>query len=226
MCLPADDAGAFLTYDMIAACEYRADEDWEMSRAGHAPDGRQMTELYLGVDVGRSNDLTVFWVIERVSGMFFTRAVICMQGRTFSEQEEVLYNDLLAIPAIRRCCIDNTGLGMQFAERAQEKFGTYRVEAVRFTGPVKEELAYPVRAAFEDKSIRIPHDDFIRGDLRGIRKTTTGAGNIRFEADSGPDGHSDRFWALALAIHAAGNTSGPVEYKTVSKRRFHKRGAW
>ena len=226
MCVPADDAGAFLTYDMIAACEYRADEPWEMYPGGFDADGRHMTELYLGVDVGRTNDLTVMWVIERVSGMFFTRAVICLQNTTFAEQEAVLYNDLLSIPAIRRCCIDNTGLGMQFCERAQEKFGTYRVEAVRFNGPVKEELAYPVRAAFEDKSIRIPRDDFIRGDLRGIRKTTTGAGNIRFEADSGPDGHSDRFWALALAIHAAGNTSGPVEYKSVSKRRFAKRGAW
>lgn len=226
MCVPADDAGAFLTYDMIAGCEYRADEAWEMSPGGVAPDGRHMTDLFLGVDVGRTTDLTVFWVVERISGTFFTRAVICMQGATFGEQEAVLYNDLLSIPAIRRCCIDNTGLGMQFAERAQEKFGTYRVEPVRFTGPVKEELAYPVRAAFEDKAVRIPRDDQIRGDLRGIRKTTTGAGNIRFEADSGPDGHSDRFWALALALHAAGDAAGPVEYKSVSRRRFTKRGAW
>ena len=218
MCVPADDAGAFLTYDMIAACEYRPTDPWEM-------DGTEK-ELYLGVDVGRSNDLTVLWVLERVVGSFFTRKLITMQNQTFSAQESELYS-LLENPAIRRCCIDSTGLGMQLAERAQEKFGEYRVEGVRFTGAVKEELAYPVRAAFEDKAIRIPHDDQIRADLRGIKKVTTKAGNIRFEADHGPDGHSDRFWALALAVHAGATPAGDIEYESVSKSRFGKmRGAY
>jgi phage FluMu gp28-like protein len=30
MCVPADDEGAFLSYDLIASCEYRATEAWEM----------------------------------------------------------------------------------------------------------------------------------------------------------------------------------------------------
>ena len=218
MCVPADDAGAFLTYDMIAACEYRPTDPWEV-------DGTEK-ELYLGVDVGRSNDLTVMWILERVSGSFFTRKIVTMQNQTFTAQEAELYS-LLGNPAIRRCCIDATGLGMQLAERAQEKFGEYRVEGVRFTGPVKEELAYPVRAAFEDKSIRIPRDDQIRADLRGIKKVTTKAGNIRFEADHGPDGHSDRFWALALAVHAGATPAGHIEYESVTKTRFGKmRGTW
>jgi len=217
MCQPADDAGAFLSYDMIAACEYRPTEKWEITG--------DEKELYLGVDVGRTSDLTVMWVLERVMGSFFTKKIVNLQNKTFSEQESVLY-DLLAISAIRRTCIDSTGLGMQFAERAIEKFGTYRVEAVRFSAPVKEELAYPVRSAFEDKAVKIPRDDEIRADLRGIRKTTTAAGNIRFEADRGPSGHSDRFWALALAIHAASDPPGEVKYKSTQKRRFATKGAW
>jgi phage FluMu gp28-like protein len=51
---------------------------------------------------------------------------------------------------------------MQFAERAKERYGQYRVEEVTFTGSVKEALAYPVRSAFEDKAVRIPQDDKIR----------------------------------------------------------------
>jgi phage FluMu gp28-like protein len=98
-----------------------------------------------------------------------------------------------------------------------EKYGTYRVEPVRFTAQVKEALAYPVRAAFEDKSVKIPHDDKIRADLRAIRKTTTAAGNIRFLAESGPDGHSDRFWALALAIHAASDPAVQYAYHPVRR---------
>lgn len=207
MCEPADDAGAFLSYDQIAACEYQAGEDWEMGKTGKMADGRPADGLFIGIDVGRKRDLTVAWVLERVSGILFTRMVLVMDGQTFSAQEAEIY-PLIGIDAVRRCCIDSTGLGMQLAERAQDKFGTYRVEAVQFTAPVKEALAYPVRAAFEDKSVRIPRDDKTRADLRAVRKTTTAAGNIRFEADRGEDGHSDRFWALALAIHAAGTAAG------------------
>ena len=68
---------------------------------------------------------------------------------------------------------------------------------------------YPFRAAFEDLNIRIPSDPQLRADLRAIKKETTAAGNIRFSADRGENGHSDRFWAGALAIHARGGNDGP-----------------
>ena len=96
---------------------------------------------------------------------------------------------------------------------------------MRFTGPVKEELAFPVRAAFEDKAVRIPRDDKIRADLRSIKKTTTAAGNIRFEADVGPGGHADRFWALALAKHAAGAPAGIIEFESTGQQREFTRMA-
>ena len=200
-CIPADDASAFLTYDLIASCEYREGEKWET-------DLGSSRELYVGVDVGRRNDLTVIWVNEVAGGRHMTRRMIELKNMKFSTQEDVLY-PILALPGMRRCCIDATGLGMQLAERAQEKFGSYRVEAVTFTAPVKSELAYPLRAAFEDGNVRIPFDQELRADLRAIRKETTAAGNIRFAADRSESGHADRFWALALALHAAGRDSGP-----------------
>jgi phage FluMu gp28-like protein len=207
MCVPADDEGAFLSYDLIAGIEYHGGTKWEIDINGNTPEGSKTGSLFMGVDVGRKNDLTVLWIIEPTAGQMLTRKIICMQNEKFGVQESELYK-WLALPQMRRCCIDDTGLGMQFAERAKEKFGEYRVEAVRFTGPVKEELAYPVRAAFEDKSIKIPRDDSIRADLRSIKKITTAAGNIRFEADAGPGGHADRFWALALSMHAAKGSMG------------------
>ncbi len=209
MCVPADDEGAFLTYDEIAHCEYQLVEPWEMGQDGIMRDGRVCGELYVGVDIGRNHDLTVIWVLERVSGRFFTRKIVEMKGKTFSAQEAELYG-ILDLPTVRRCCIDATGLGMQLAERAIEKY-SYRAEAVRFTAPVKEALAYPLRAAFEDRAVMIPQRKEIRSDLRAVKKTTTAAGNIRFDADRGTNGHSDRFWALALAIHAGGQ-AGPLAY--------------
>jgi len=148
----------------------------------------------------------VIWVLEKFGGQLFTRRIIEMKAETFAAQEAQLYS-VLDNRQVRRCCIDSTGLGMQFAERATERYGKYRVEGVRFSGVVKEELAYPVKAAFEDVRVKIPERREITSDLRAIKKETTASGNVRFTADRGVNGHSDRFWALALAIHA-GKTSG------------------
>jgi len=109
-------------------------------------------------------------------------------------------NQLMQLPAVRRCCIDSTGLGMQLAERAVERFG-YRAEAVRFSGTVKEDLAFPLRSAHEDRTLRYAKSEPLRVDLRGIKKETTASGNIRFVGEAA-DSHCDRFWAKALALHA------------------------
>ena len=192
MCQPSDDASAFMSYELIATCEYPLGEPWGTLSGA---------DLYVGVDIGRDHDLTVIWVLERVAGVFFTRKVIELANTPFDAQEKELYA-VLDSPNIRRCCIDCTGIGRQFSERAIKRFGAGRVEAVNFTGPVKEDLAYPLRAAFEDRSLRIPNDAKIRADLRAIKKETTASGNIRFTADRGKNGHADRFWAIALALHA------------------------
>jgi phage FluMu gp28-like protein len=212
-CLPGDDNAAFLSYELITSCE---------NEAGDAGTGR--TEdcdrplpsitgpLFVGVDVGRDHDLTVLWVCERVGDVYFTRAVECLQAQTFEVQERALYG-WLERPEVRRCCIDASGIGRQFAERAQARFGPGRVEPIQFTLAVKEELAWPVRAAFESRRVRIPNDRLIRADLRAIRKETTAAGHVRFTADRGRNGHADRFWALALALHAGKPAAdcGPIQ---------------
>ena len=207
MCVPADDASAFLTYEMLAACEYDRTPERIADETDFA-DLAKCQALYAGVDVGRKKDLTCIWVNAHEGERHLCKRLIVMRNRKFSEQEEVLYR-ILALPNLRRCCIDATGLGMQLAERAAERFGSYRVEGVNFSGPVKEELAYPVKAAFEDLNIRIPFDRNLQSDLRAIKKETTAAGNIRFSADRSDNGHADRFWALALALHARGHSDGP-----------------
>lgn len=202
MCVPADDASAFLSYELLDGCKYKAGEKWELTLSELAA---SPYPLYLGGDIARVRDLTVFWIVQAVSGFRPTVHVVSLQNRPFDEQEARLY-ELLALPQLRRACLDNTGIGRQLVERAQKRYGTGRVEAVNFTLAVKEELAYPLRAGFEDRSVRIPDDAVIISHHRAIKKETTAAGNNRFTADAGPDGHADYFWAHALALHA-GKTS-------------------
>ena len=222
MCVPADDASAFLTYDQIAACEYEVNPP-HLSDPSELADLLECKALYIGVDVGRNHDLTVIWVNSCEGERHLCKRLIGLENMKFSAQEEILY-PLLALPNMRRCCIDASGLGMQLAERAGEKFGSWRVESIKFTGPVKEALAYPFRAAFEDRNIRIPADPKLRSDLRAIKKETTAAGNIRFSADRGENGHSDRFWAGALALHACGEADGVCAIEPCeAKSKLHSR---
>jgi len=107
---------------------------------------------------------------------------------------------------MRRACLDATGLGMQLAERARQRFG-WKVEPVTFTAAIKEEMAYRLRAAFEDKALRIHPDAKLRADLRGIKKEVTSSGSLRFAGES-DDSHCDRFWAKALRQHALSRRSG------------------
>jgi phage FluMu gp28-like protein len=201
-CIPADDDAKFLEYGLITACEYSGGTDWRRGLTGPFQ-GR----LYCGVDIGRKKDLTVLWVVEKLGDVFYTRHIETMEKMRKSDQEKILY-PWFAI--CDRICIDATGLGIGWSDDAQDKFGASRVEAVTFTGQVKEALAYPLKGAMEDRTIRIPEDPVIRSDLRKVQKTVTAAGNIRFVAESTADGHADRFWALALAIHAADSSGGPV----------------
>ena len=222
-CQPLDDSTAFITYEMLHACESPeclrpfsyllnrkpnpdpSDHDSHASSTSHPV-------FYVGVDVARKQHLTVIDVGEKIGDVTWDRLRLELHGKTFSEIEAALY-EILELPAVKRCCIDATGLGMQLAERAQERFG-YKVEPVTFTPAVKEELAFALRTAFEDRRLRIDPDPKLRADLRGIKKQVTLAGNIRFigDSDDGPhaSGHCDRFWAKALRQAAACENEGSV----------------
>lgn len=190
MCNPADDDVAFLEYDLIAGAEYATGVDWQQREQGH---------LFVGIDIGRKHDLTVIWVLEKLGDTYYTRHVETLRGMRKSDQEKIIWP---WIERSRRTCIDATGLGIGWTDDAQDRFGTLRVEGVNFTGASKEAMAYPVRGHMEDRRLRIPYDPAIRADLRAVTKQVTSAGNVRFTAERNADGHADRFWALALALHA------------------------
>ena len=190
MCLPSDDATAFITYDLLDGCHLAPGSDTTIGNG----------QLYLGVDIGRHKDLTVFWLCEDVGGVLMTRKVICLKNTPFAEQERQLY-ELLDLPNLTRCCMDKNGLGEQMAENARRKYG-YRVEGVALTNQSKEHMAYALKTTMEERNFRFVEDRTTDADFRAIRKTVTSSGNIRFDGERTKDGHSDRFWAAALCREA------------------------
>lgn len=211
MCVPGDDDSAFLEYDLIASCEYGQKEAWEPEF--EVLRGRR---LFMGVDIGRTKDFTVLWVLELLGDVLYTRKIITLQKMPKPAQEAVLW------PYFRiaeRVCIDKTGLGIGWVDDAQAEFGESRVEGITFTGPAKEALAYPVRGKMQDSRLRIPYSPEVRADLRAVTKTTTLGDNVRFTAERTANGHADRFWALALAVQAASTPGGPLDSATDGSRR-------
>ena len=207
-CIAVDEASAFLPYDLIATCELN-DILRPLEDIKH--------DFYVGVDIGRRKDLTVIWVLEKIENIKYTRLVVELAKMPFHKQEEILH-EILSHKLFRRDCQDDTGIGMQMAENAQVKFGKFRVEGVTFTNKVKEDLAYRLRTEFENKTVFIPNRHEIREDLHSVRKITTASNNIRFDADRSDNGHADRFWALALALHAADNGTGDIHISTRKRR--------
>lgn len=202
MCQFIDEATAYLTYELIAGCE--------SSSASEELSG-DVKDTYIGIDVGRKKDLTVIWVAEQIGDVYWTRAVDCLYKTPFTHQYNHI-TDAIRKTKARRVCIDATGIGAQLAEQLIEKFGTSKVEPVVFSNNTKQDMAVRCLKMFQDRQVRIPISNKIRNDLHSVKKTVTAAGNIRFDAERTADGHSDRFWAMALALMATDKGIEPAIY--------------
>lgn len=231
MCNPIDESTAFFSYDLIHSCEigvFLKDEKsgihkgkkWTITTytaPGFSIDTDE-DDLFIGYDVGRKRDLSVLWMAQRVNKLLPAVRVVVMEKTPFKMQKAILY-DHLSLPYMRRACIDETGLGMQLAEEAQDDFGSSRVEPVTLTSSSKSAIMHTTLEWMEDTRIGLPQDKETRADFHAFRRIVTSAGNIRFDVDkSNTDGHGDRGIAAGLCIHAADNDTGPLIIKSRHRR--------
>lgn len=217
MCVPVDAATAYLPWDLITSCEH--------PDAGN-PSKYLGGRCAIGMDIARRRDRSVIWVDEEVGDVLWTREVIKLHKASFAEQDAAL-DRAIAFYRAFRVCMDQTGMGEKPVEDAKARHGDYRVEGVLFTGPVKQDLATRGKQRFEDRRIRIPADREIRESHHAMRKETTAAGNIRFDADRNETGHADEFWAHMLCLHAFGDGAVQIDFEaagqTVGSRAWQDR---
>lgn len=227
LCEFTDSATVMFPYDLIAPCESA-----DASESFNLLENSRSAFLYAGLDFGRKHHLTVCWIIERVPNphwnsvseprsryLFITREVLCLKNTSTPEQFQILR------PLLRLChkvAFDYTGPGIGLGDQLVQEFGgglstsgpglprghAGKIELCQFTPAFKAELFPRLRAAFEQRSLRIPIHREIREDLHGIQRIVSLAGQISYRASSSADGHSDRATALALAWRAA--SSAPI----------------
>ena len=243
-CAFNDENMALLTMALISECEYQprigeaaeshiCNQDW--SRDALALLATCNGPLGIGLDVGRTRDITVITVGEKLGGIVFTRAILRISARRLPQQLERL-RPLLELPNFGRLSGDATGLGLGLIEFAQEICGAYRVEAVQFASRerrtvrgieqadsalVTELMALDLLDAFERRTIRIPSEDALRESLRKPERITT-SGGVRIAATRDGSGHADEFWSIALMLRALKSNASQFAYDGYGERENEK----
>lgn len=206
-CVFLKSTGAWLTLDLIAACE-------DAGATLDLPPGFQKRgSLFSGIDVGRDHDATCLWLDEKIGDVAWTRAVIKLHAMSFPEQCKRL-NPIVKMTS--RSAIDKTGMGVGLFDLLDlENQG--RLMGVSFGGSnddgvkMKTDLAIRIKKRFEQQRSRIPYDPQIRAELQAIKRQATPSGVTfdapRIEVDTAVAGgvkrklytHADAFWAKSLA---------------------------
>jgi hypothetical protein len=194
-----------LSFDDITGCE--GETLWPEGE----PKDQGRRELYVGVDVGRTRDLTVIWTWERIGDVYWCREIKVMSNVSFGEQKEVIQCSLHR--HVIRCAIDKGGIGFQLAEELEREY-PHLVEGVQLTAGVQGRMAQRLAVAFRERRVRIPKDDDLRADLRLVRKLRTISGIDRVTTERSHVGHADRFWAAALGFEAAALCETPPPVTT------------
>lgn len=139
----------------------------------------------------------------------------------FDVQEKAL-RDILALPRTH-VTIDETGMGMQMAERLIRTFGPWRVNAVNFASemdmpfrrrikkaPAKMAMAITLKEAMQSGEVEFQVDPARQFQMHSIRRRVTDAANLVLVVDSAEDSvgfgefghhHGDAFWSRAMATH-------------------------
>ena len=210
MCEFIDNSSVLLPYEMIGKCESESIQD-----DGQSP-------VYIGMDVGRSKDLSVIVTGVKLGDVLSVIDVTELKRMAFNDQLEVLLSKagwesgarrplVNYANRVKRVCIDSTGIGAMLAEEAA-RLGGGKFEGVNFNVQTKGEMYGLMRRKFEERSVRIPVSRDLREDLHAVQRVVSTGGNVTYSAPRNADGHSDRAAALALCIRAANTTGTPAAW--------------
>ncbi|MCR6497377.1 terminase family protein [Thermomonas sp. S9] len=188
-------------------------------------DGRP---VYVGMDIAARGDLSVIAVLEDVGGgVLALREMQVMRGESFAAQLARL-DAVMRQYRVARVAIDQTGMGEMPVQEAQRRHGQYRVSGVIFTQASKLDMAVALKDRMQARRLLMPDvhgnaRDALIDDLRAVRMEPGAGGVPKLMAERDGRGHADRFWALALAVAAAGEGVPVYRYESVARRSFAPR---
>lgn len=200
-----DESSSWIPYELILSAEIDDCSNY------------QNNLCFIGVDIGRINDLFVAVVIEKIWEILFVREIVERKSASFSEQDFII-DKLMKSYRVCKIYVDKTGIGLKPFEDYQRKYGSMKVQGIHFTSQEKYNLALTAKQKFIERLIKIPNNNYnLRADLHSVRKTINNNNTPKFIVAGETDGHADRAWALFMAISASETPEFVVDYQSTEE---------
>ena len=185
------------------------------------PDGtikRRYKDLFAGIDVGRTHDLTVIWVVERHENHkalnqydqydYKTVCVRSIRNSPFPVQYAEL-SPIVAHPQMRGVLIDRGAVGRSIADAFCDAFSD-RCDPFDFIPSRQGVLAERVKGYMEYKRLSVPNNiPQAMQDFLCVRRESSPSGTIRYVGETATT-HADHFWAAGMALEAAEMNTGAI----------------
>ena len=238
-CIPSQTAATYINPQTVEACMYvspaedqrivrhRSDDDFALDPEEERAEAiarwcdEELSDLlgelpvdkphFVGLDFGRSIDLTVIALCYLEQDLVRQVALIVeLRNMPHRQQEQVLSFIADNAPRMSGLWADAGGNGSALAEYAHDRYGSAVVNQVHITSRWYAENMPPLKAAFEDRKIRVPSDADIKSDLTAF-KLDNGVPKLPIVRGKGKDGgkrHGDAGIALAMMYGASRTDDG------------------
>ena len=228
-CIPRRSAGAYLTTTMLEACMDAALPvvtwiapaedfvDWPLDVAETYTRGwiaenlaPLMGELpgdcahFMGVDFGRSGDLSVFWPATEQRDLRLTPPfVLELRDCPHRTQQQILFAVIGSLPRFSGVSLDARGNGSALAEAARQKYGPERAREVMISEAWYRETMPLLKSGIEDKTLVLPRDAGVLSDFRSLR-VVRGVARVPEQRTRDRTGgrHGDAVVACAMMLDA------------------------
>ncbi|OHC68628.1 MAG: hypothetical protein A3H93_09195 [Rhodocyclales bacterium RIFCSPLOWO2_02_FULL_63_24] len=159
-----------------------------------------------GMDFGRNGDLSVLLAFQ-ITQQLRRRFVFALElsNCPFDQQREALFYIGERLPRFFAGKLDARGNGQYLAEKAVQKWGEARVEAVMLSQPWYRDNTAPFKAGLEDQTIELIRDSDHLDDLRAFQvvKGIPLLPDARTKGKDGQQRHGDAGVAYLLAYAAS-----------------------
>ncbi len=163
-------------------------------------------DVYVGVDCGRSRNLTVAWALQQGydgDGLtcYRSAAIRSIRDADFPRQHaEIL--PIVSHRSVTRGYIDQGTQGRALADSVASIQGSH-IQPFGMSAPRMAEMAELLRAFIQMRRVSLPRDPKIRQSVLCVRRRLHPNGRTLSYGGEVDGDHGDAFWALALALYSA-----------------------
>lgn len=173
------------------------------------------TSSFVGVDFGRSGDLSCMWPLTIEQDLKrHTPFVLELRNVPFTAQEQILFYLCDHLPSFRGGALDARGNGQFLAEVARQRYGADMIAEVMLSVGWYREHMPRLKSGLEDDTLDLPEDAEVVDDFRqlevvdGVARPPEKARQTKTRGQR----HADDAIACCLAYFASNTIDGgPVE---------------